>query len=94
LQNPDWITCWTIIQTISSFGYFAGMGFSNSLRTIVCIQIGEGRNKEAKRSTYLGLALISVFGIVLVLLFNLLRTYIASIFVKSGTEMHDLLADF
>ena len=71
-----------------------GMGYSNAIRTIVCIQLGEGRNKEAKRSTYLGLALISVFGIVLVLLFNLLRTYIASIFTESGTAVHDLLVDF
>ena len=93
-QQNDWMACWVITQTISSFTYTIGLGFSNVTRTIINIKIGQGKNKESRKSAYLSLVLIAVFGIILTLLYSLLRRYIASMFIKSGTSDYVLLVEF
>ena len=86
MQINDWMVCWAIIQTLSSFNYMFGMGFSNATRTILNIKIGEGKNKEAKRSTWLSLAVIAAFGILVMILLNIFRAYIATVFTDRGTN--------
>ena len=50
LQKDDWMAAWLIINTVSALIYTIGYGFANAARTIVNIELGEGKNMQARRS--------------------------------------------
>ena len=94
MQQNDWMAAWVIINTISSLCYTFGQGFANAVRTIVNIEIGEGKNMQARRSALQSIGLIAIFDIILVVLFLFLKRYIAMIFTEAGTPLHELLTEF
>ena len=50
LQRDDWMATWVVINTTAYLCFTLGVGFANATRTIVNIEIGEGKNTQAKRS--------------------------------------------